>query len=184
MLSVSADYVKWLFREARSAYCREAALAKGRRYDGIGWQDAAEGAEWGERDVMELAAIRGDLDLIKWLRSQDPPCEWNKKACTAAAWANHFDLLRLLVSMGCPIEKEGMFGVVACTPHLWKGDLPDTDCNEKFEILKWLQREHGCVFGTSRTMEWFEEYHHIHRVVWAAGECSDFPSSAFFFSHH
>ena len=150
------------------------------RWDDEEETDAAEG----EPRVMELAAIKGDLDLIKWLKSQAPPCEWNKKACTAAAWANHFDLLRLLVSMGCPIEKEGMFGVVACTPHLWKGDLPDTDCNEKFEILKWLQREHGCVFGTSRTMEWFEEYHHIHRVVWAAGECSDFPSSAFFFSHH
>jgi len=115
MLSVSADYVKWLFREASSTHCREAALAKGRRYDGVDWWDAAQGARWGERDIMELAAIRGDLDLIKWLRSQDPPCEWGTKACMAAAWANRWDLLRHLVSMGCPLDlKNYMFGVVAC----------------------------------------------------------------------
>merc|ERR1712188_115049 len=33
---------------------------------------------------------------------------------------------------------------------------------------KWLQSEHGCFFGKSRTMEWFEMYHHINEVVWAA----------------
>ena len=136
----------------------------------------------GEQNVMEMAAIKGDLDLIKWLRSQDPPCELNKKACTAAAWANNFDLLRLLVSMGCPMEKEGMFGVVACDPD--QNCLPKRDSKEKLEILKWLQSEHGCFFGKSRTMEWFEMYHHINEVVWAAGECSDCPSSAIFFSRH
>ena len=54
-------------------------MAKRRRYDGIEWWDAAHGAKWGEQDVMELAAAKGDLDLIKWLRSQDPPCEWRKR---------------------------------------------------------------------------------------------------------
>ena len=46
MLSVSADYVKWLFREASSTHCREAALAKGRRYDGVDWWYAAQGARY------------------------------------------------------------------------------------------------------------------------------------------
>ena len=125
---------------------------------------------------MELAAIIGDLDLIKWLRSQDPPCEWSKKACTAAAWANRWDLLRHLLSMGCPIDKEGMFGVAACDPD--QDCLPDS-WDGKFEILKWLQRDHGCVFGNA-SISYFE----IREVVWAAGECSDFPSSALLFSYH
>ena len=179
MLSVSADYVKWLFREARSTYCREAALAKGRRYDGIGWQDAAEGAEWGERDVMELAAIRGDLDLIKWLRSQDPPCEWNKKACIAAASANRWDLLRHLLSMGCPLDKENMLGAVACDPNDWRrGPYLLGSWDGKFEILKWLAREHGCAFRG------YWKHAHVREVVKAAGECSDFPFGALFFPHH
>ena len=137
--------------------------------------DAAEG----ERRVMELAAINGDLDLIKWLRSQDPPCEWSEKACSAAAWGNHWDLLRLLVSMGCPIEKEGMFGVVALDPD----HLPDS-WDGKFEILKWLQREQGCVFFEPRRYVDDEAYHHISEVAWAAGECFDFAFSVLLSSHY
>ena len=149
-------------------------MAKRRRYDGIEWWDAAHGAKWGEQDVMELAAAKGDLDLIKWLRSQDPPCEWSKKACTAAAWGNRWDLLRQLLSMGCPIDEEGMFGVVACDPD-WDC-LPDTDWDKKFEILKWLDREHGCDFFGY----WIHS--HVREVVTDASECSIFPFNALLLS--
>ena len=177
MIHVSADFVKWLFREARSTYCREAALEAGACPDGTQFWDAAEG----ERRVMELAAAKGDLDLIKWLRSQDPPYEWSKKACTtAAAWGNHFDLLRLLVSMGCPIDEGGMFGVVARDPG---HSLPDS-WDGKLEILKWLQREHGCIFGAPDDMESFAWYDHVRNVAKAAGECSDVSFSALLFSNH
>ena len=133
----------------------------------------------GEQHVMELAAIIGDLGLIKWLRSQDPPCEWSKKACTAAAWRNHWDLLRLLVSMGCPIDKEGMFGAVACDPYYMVrvNSLPDS-WDGKFEILKWLQREQGCVFYGY----WWQS--HVTEVVRAASKCTDFPSIALFISRY
>jgi len=106
LLYESADHVKWLFGEARSTYCREAALATTPQQSSRERWDVTQG----EQHVMELAAIIGDLGLIKWLRSQDPPCEWSKKACTAAAWANRWDLLRLLLSIGCPIDKEGILG--------------------------------------------------------------------------
>ena len=116
---------------------------------------------------MELAAAKGDLDLIKWLRNQDPPCEWSKRACAAAAWANRWDLLRNLVSMGCPIDREDMFGVVACDPNDWRGviSLPNS-WDEKFEILKWLDREHGCVF------DGYWMHSHVREVVTNASECS------------
>ena len=174
IFSASADYLKWLFGETRSTYCRETALAATPRWDGKPRYVAAQG----EQNLTELAAIRGDLDLIKWLRSQDPPCEWNKKACTAAAWANHWDLLRHLVSMGCPLDKENMFGVVACKPRIWDGKLdgmervfwPDS-WDGKLEILKWLQREHGCIFGG------YWKHAHVREVVMAAGECSNIPFS-------
>ena len=112
MLSASAEHVKWLFGEVRRASCEfwgkwelkgTGVKALDRSYKK--W-DVAEA----EQHLMEMAAIKGDLDLIKWLRSQDPPCEWSKKACTAAAWANRWDLLRLLLSIGCPIDKEGILG--------------------------------------------------------------------------
>ena len=145
MLSASAEHVKWLFGEVRRASCEfwgkwelkgTGVKALDRSYKK--W-DVAEA----EQHLMEMAAIKGDLDLIKWLRSQDPPCEWSKKACTAAAWANRWDLLRLLVSMGCPAHKGGMFGAVACDPG---HSLPDS-WDGKLEILKWLSSEQGCVFG-------------------------------------
>ena len=65
--------------------------------------------------------------------------------------------------------------MVACEPG---HSLPDS-WDGKFEILKWLQRDHGCIFGNA-SISYFE----IREVVWAAGECSDFPSSALLFSHH
>ena len=135
-----------------------------------------------EENVMELAAIKGDLDLIKWLRSQDPPCEWSEKACSAAAWGNRWDLLRHLLSMGCPMDKGGMFGVVASDPD----HLPDTDWDGKFEILKWLQREQGCLFIEPRGYHYVYEatYHHIHRVVWASSECFDFAFRGLLSSHY
>ena len=160
---------------------------------------------------MELAAIKVDLDLIKWLRSQDPPCEWSKKVCTAAAWANRWYLLRVLVIMGCPIDKGGMFGVVVRDPNdgLRRHSLPQKvtfcsqdgvetfrvvphwSCNSlpdswdgKLEILKWLQREHGCIFGAPEDLESFELYDLVRNVAEAAGECSDVSFSALLLSYH
>ena len=126
-----------------------------------------------EENVMELAAIKGDLDLIKWLRSQDPPCEWSKRACTAAASGNHWDLLLLFVSMSCPIDKGGMFGAVACDPNSWYyTSLPDS-WDGKFEMLKWLSREEqGCVFDGDAMISHYKE------VVTDASECSISPFNA------
>ena len=153
---------------------------------GFGVKELDRGQKWdvaeAEENVMELAAIKGDLDLIKWLRSQDPPCEWSEKACSAAAWGNRWDLLRHLLSMGCPMDKGGMFGVVASDPD----HLPDTDWDGKFEILKWLQREQGCLFIEPRGYHYVYEatYHHIHRVVWASSECFDFAFRGLLSSHY
>ena len=132
-----------------------------------------------EQNFMELAALRNDPDLIKWLRRQDPPCQWSEKACTAAAWANRWYLLRVLVIMGCPIDKGGMFGVVALDPG---HSLPDS-WDGKFEILKWLQREQGCNFGEPIYQN-DPYYFHIHEVVWASSKCSVFAFSVLLSSHH
>lgn len=40
--------------------------------------------QWDER-VCYLAAIYGYVEILKWLRSQNPPCPWNKKDCISAA---------------------------------------------------------------------------------------------------
>ena len=103
-----------------------------------------------------------------------PALRVEKKACTAAAWGNRWDLLRQLLSMGCPIDEEGMFGVVACDPD-WDC-LPDTDWDKKFEILKWLDREHGCDFFGY----WIHS--HVREVVTDASECSIFPFNALLLS--
>ena len=175
MLSASAEHVKWLFGEVRRASCEfwgkwelkgTGVKALDRSYKK--W-DVAEA----EQHLMEMAAIKGDLDLIKWLRSQDPPCEWSKRACTAAASGNHWDLLLLFVSMSCPIDKGGMFGAVACDPNSWYyTSLPDS-WDGKFEMLKWLSREEqGCVFDGDAMISHYKE------VVTDASECSISPFNA------
>ena len=35
-----------------------------------------------------MAAMEGRLDVLKWARSQDPPCSWRRSACRESASQN------------------------------------------------------------------------------------------------
>jgi len=48
------------------------------------------------------AAKSSHLDVLKWLRSQDPPCPWDHMASHAASGKGHLDVLKWLVDNGCP----------------------------------------------------------------------------------
>jgi hypothetical protein len=55
------------------------------------------------------AAGAGRLDVLEWLRSQDPPCPWDNtsfgmdsNACTHAAYSGHLDVLVWLRSQDPP----------------------------------------------------------------------------------
>jgi len=42
------------------------------------------------------------LDVLQWLRSQEPPCPWDKRTCYAAAMYGHLDVLQWLRTQDPP----------------------------------------------------------------------------------
>ena len=61
----------------------------------------SEGCPW-DKYVCRGAARGGHLEILKWLRSQDPPCPWHKIVCDIAAVRNHLDVLQWAIDNGCP----------------------------------------------------------------------------------
>ena len=47
-----------------------------------------------DADVCRYAAGGGHLDVLQWARSQDPPCPWNAGVCWYAAENGHLDVLQ------------------------------------------------------------------------------------------
>ena len=37
-------------------------------------------------------ATNGHLEVLQWMREQDPPCPWDKGTCAAAAMQGHLDV--------------------------------------------------------------------------------------------
>merc|ERR1711907_284901 len=54
------------------------------------------------------AAEGGHLEVLKWARSQDPPCPWNKWTCEGAAKGGHLDVLKWARSQDppCPWSRD------------------------------------------------------------------------------
>jgi hypothetical protein len=62
--------------------------------DVVRWLLFETECEYNEEVLMHLAG-RGERDLIVWLREQDPPCEWDSRACSMAAtqrWCIGYDI--------------------------------------------------------------------------------------------
>ena len=55
-----------------------------------------------DADTCTIAAENGQLDVLKFLRSQDPPCPWDQWTCCDAALHGHLDVLKWLIDNGCP----------------------------------------------------------------------------------
>ena len=56
---------------------------------------------WDEK-VCSAAAAGGQLTVLQWLRSQDPPCPWDERTCYAAARSGHLTVLQWLRSQDPP----------------------------------------------------------------------------------
>jgi len=61
----------------------------------------SEGCPWGGR-ACEGAARGGHLEVLKWLRSEG--CPWNAATCSGAASNGHLDVLKWVIDNGCPYE--------------------------------------------------------------------------------
>ena len=48
------------------------------------------------------AASFDQLDVLRWLRTQNPPCQWSEEACEEAARDGRLDVLQWLRSQTPP----------------------------------------------------------------------------------
>ena len=74
------------------------------------------------------AAKSSHLDVLKWLRSQNPPCPWNALTCRDAAKSGHMDVLKWLRSQDPPCP----WSDLTCSNAASKGHL---------DVLKWLRSQ-------------------------------------------
>ena len=99
--------------------------ARGGHLETLRWLITQEGFELNEW-VFASACRDGNLEMLKWLRSEG--CPWSEWACRGAAAGGQLEALRWLRSEGCP------WNIGACAGAALYGHL---------EALKWLRSE-GC----------------------------------------
>ena len=78
------------------------------------------------RGVMAMAALNGNLELVRWLRGEG--CDWSAWACRCAGRAGRLEVLQWLRANGCPWDAE------TCK---WAA------VNGQLATLRWA-RENGC----------------------------------------
>lgn len=61
---------------------------------------------WGAHTCV-LATWGGHLEVLEWLRAQDPPCPWDSRVCWLASIEGHLRILESAVAGGCPVDLEG-----------------------------------------------------------------------------
>jgi hypothetical protein len=85
------------------------------------------GAPWGWR-MCYTSAKGGHLELLRWLRTQNPPCPWDAGVCAAAAENGHVAVLEWLRAQDppCPWDSH------ACAFAARGGCL---------EVLQWLRAQ-------------------------------------------
>ena len=79
-----------------------------------------------DKETCVFPAFRGRLEVLQWMRAQDPPCPWNSGICYYAASKGHLDVLRWARRQGCPWG-ERLVCAAAQSGHL--------------KILNWLIKE-------------------------------------------
>ena len=101
-----------------------------------------------------MAAGGGRLDVLKWARSQDPPCPWNEWTCSGAAGGGHLDVLKWARAQNppCPWDER------TCTWVAQRGHL---------EVLKWLRdQDPPCPWSRHECRDKARQYGHDHVVHW------------------
>ena len=129
--------------------CRR-ALAE---VEGMKWMRSRE-ERWHEGtyrvkyDACALAAMDGNLEMLKWARAHG--CEWDAFTCACAAWGGHLEVLKWARANGCEWDWQ------TCACAALEGHL---------EVLKWA-RENGCEWSLE-TCEAAAEHGHLEVLRWA-----------------
>jgi hypothetical protein len=99
------------------------------------------------------AAACGDLERLRWLLSQDPPCPLWEETCGDAAAEGHVDVLRLLRAQDPPCP----WGVLTCTLAAANGHV---------DVLQWLRAQDPACPWWELTSNRAAENGHLDALRW------------------
>ena len=54
-------------------------------------------------EMCRAAGGNGHLEILQWLRAQDPPCGWDSNTTYAVAANGHLAVLKWALGAGCPL---------------------------------------------------------------------------------
>lgn len=55
-----------------------------------------------ERNRMRFCGGHSQLEVLQWLRAQNPPCPWDEGSCARAAEGGHLEVLQWLRARSPP----------------------------------------------------------------------------------
>ena len=97
----------------------------------------AKGCPWGTL-TSRWAAQGGHLEVLQWMRAQDPPCPWDSDVCYDAVRKGHLEVLRWARSQGLP----------------WDERVPRAAArNGHLKVLIWLIKEECPYYKKSKCRE-------------------------------
>jgi len=107
------------------------AAAEGGQLDVLEWLRSQDPPCPWSVETCQYAALNGHLDVLKWLRSQNPPCPWNEWTSYYAASRGRLDMLKWLRSQDPPCPWS--------TTTLSDGACSAAAINGHLDVLKWLR---------------------------------------------
>lgn len=117
--------------------------------------------DWGA-DTCSQAALGGHFEVILWLRSQEPPCEWGSRTTAYAAHGGHFSLLQWL----CAQEPPCPLTSAACSHAAGAGHL---------DVLKWLRSREPPYPWDSSSCFFAAKSGHLHVLEWLRSQVLPCP---------
>lgn len=121
------DLLKWLSSKGVLSSLASAVfhtLAKGGYLDNIVWAKDCAKLSFDIRHCINSAVSSGNIELVKWLRSEG--AQWNDNTLVSAARNGNIELLQYLFQSGCPFTNS-----IACAVAVTKKSL---------EVLQFLHQ--------------------------------------------
>jgi hypothetical protein len=110
---------------------------------------------WDKSYSLDNAASSGHLQVMQWLRSQNPPCPWSSFVWHCAAEAGHLHILKWLRIQDLPRQ----WNESTCTMETQSGDL--------HFILQWLRSQNPPYpWWCSKSCTAAAYHGHLHILQW------------------
>ena len=139
-------------------------------------------------DAISFAALKGDIEMIKYLRIKG--CPWSQKCLSYAAMNGDIKVISFLRDTGCPWDSRvtsyaAFYGHFEALKYAWSNGCPwdasvctFSALNKKYEILKWAVLN-GCptdpmccsyviAYGDFEMFRWLV----FKKVKWSYDTCS------------